>query len=117
MMDGLDDRYEIPYCSLTGCWWNCALASKVEVEIMERMAEAWQEIESKNARHDTSHKLNREKPMFCMDRCDVPCRKRLFSGTIQGEVSQPSRQDLGLEQANALVPCPKAWRVNLGKSS
>lgn len=35
---------------------------------MERMAEAWQVIESKNARHDTSHKLNREKPMFCMDR-------------------------------------------------
>lgn len=36
---------------------------------MERMAEAWQSIEAKNARHDTSHKLNREKPMFCMDRC------------------------------------------------
>lgn len=73
---------------------------------MERMAEAWQEIESKNARHDTSHKLNREKPMFCMDRCDVPCRKHLISETIPSEVSQPYRQDLGLELANALVACP-----------
>lgn len=35
---------------------------------MERMAEAWQTIEAKNARHDTAQKLNREKPMFCMDR-------------------------------------------------
>lgn len=42
---------------------------QVEVEIMERMADEWQAIEAKNARHDTSHKLHREKPMFCMDRC------------------------------------------------
>lgn len=43
---------------------------KVEVEIMERMAEAWKSIEARNARHDTSHKVHREKPMFCMDRCE-----------------------------------------------
>ena len=36
---------------------------------MERMADEWQLIEARNARHDTSHKLHREKPMFCMDRC------------------------------------------------
>lgn len=45
-----------------------ACVRKVEVVIMERMAEAWQSIEAKNSRHDTSHKLHREKPMFCMDR-------------------------------------------------
>lgn len=66
------------------CVLSCNLAfvfRQVEVEIMERMAEAWQSIEAKNARHETSHKLNREKPMFCMDRCtmrllaayDYPC--------------------------------------------
>lgn len=41
---------------------------KAEVVIMERMADAWQSIEAKNSRHDTSHKMHREKPMFCMDR-------------------------------------------------
>lgn len=35
---------------------------------MEKMADEWQAIEARNARHDTSHKLHREKPMFCMDR-------------------------------------------------
>lgn len=44
------------------------VSRKVEVLIMERMADAWQSIEAKNSRHDTSHKLHREKPMFCMDR-------------------------------------------------
>lgn len=41
---------------------------QVEVEIMERMAEAWQAIEAQNARHEAVHKVHREKPMFCMDR-------------------------------------------------
>lgn len=51
--------------------WTVLLATveQVEVEIMERMADEWQSIEARNARHDTSHKLHREKPMFCMDRC------------------------------------------------
>lgn len=66
---------------ILSCNFVFCLFRQVEVEIMERMAEAWQSIEAKNARHETSHKLNREKPMFCMDRCamrllaahDYPC--------------------------------------------
>lgn len=42
----------------------------MEVEVMERMADAWKMIEARNARHDTSQKVHREKPMFCMDRCE-----------------------------------------------
>lgn len=57
-----------------------ACREKVEVEIMERMAEAWQAIEAKNARHDTSHKLHREKPMFCMDR--FVCVKCMLFATV-----------------------------------
>ncbi|CAN0410903.1 unnamed protein product, partial [Discosporangium mesarthrocarpum] len=34
---------------------------------MEQMVVAWHAIESKNSRHETSHKQNREKPLFCMD--------------------------------------------------
>lgn len=67
-------------CHFCCCCIFCCC--QVEVEIMERMAEAWQAIEATNSRHDTSHKLNREKPMFCMDRCamcllltrDDPCQ-------------------------------------------
>lgn len=55
---------------------------------MERMADEWQAIEAKNARHDTSHKLHREKPMFCMDRC-VTCGLYQYTWVLYHTVTLP----------------------------
>lgn len=52
---------------------------QLEVEIMEQMAEAWKAIEAQNARHE-SQKPNKEKPVFCMDRCAILLASIMFPG-------------------------------------
>ncbi|CAM9882875.1 unnamed protein product, partial [Ectocarpus sp. 13 AM-2016] len=95
----------------------------VEVEIMERMAEAWQAIEAKNARHDTSHKLHREKPMFCMDSLGKRIKAALLCKTlppndnpaeyVNGSSNAPSRNLVtAIKLAGYVVHCGTGGKVS-----
>eukprot|EP00752_Nemacystus_decipiens_P003153 g2920.t1 len=95
----------------------------VEVVIMERMADAWQSIEAKNSRHDTSHKLHREKPMFCMDSLGKRIKAALLCKTlpkddnpaeyVNGSSSSPSRNLVtAIKLAGYVVHCGTGGKVS-----
>ncbi|CAM9428951.1 unnamed protein product, partial [Choristocarpus tenellus] len=96
---------------------------EMEVEIMERIANAWQAIESKNARHETSHKQNRDKPMFCMDSLGKRIKAALLckllpegdnpAAYVNGPENAPSRNLVtAIKLAAYVVHCGTGGKVS-----
>ncbi|CAM9329686.1 unnamed protein product, partial [Hapterophycus canaliculatus] len=122
-VDALYERSKEIVASLTGPGNQSTPQEDVEVEILERMADAWQDIEAKNSRHDTSHKLQREKPMFCMDSLGKRIKAALLCKTlpkgdnpaeyVNGASNAPSRNLVtAIKLAGYVVHCGTGGKVS-----